>query len=283
MQDALAQAGVGGTVILQSGYHFESETIVIDHSVDIVGEEGAVIEASTVAHDDIAPALHISNTSDVLVEGVTLLQAPGNAGNVGILVQNAPDVTLRENGLAGFEVGVFVQNGPRIDISDNTIVDMDRFGILHLNGLHASITNNTVDSVGIHGIWLGDEKGQCRGNTVSNAIAGILLCHLIEGPNLPDGTKSGAAQPATDWHVAGNECHDNVLGILVTDGATSNLLNNNDVWASTEVDILLEGDFVDVDGTYDPAAIGNTVVIGSHKNLSVWDFGFDNTVKGLKK
>jgi hypothetical protein len=133
---------------------------------------------------------------------------------------------------------------------------MNRFGILHLNGAHAAITNNTIDGIGVHGIWLGDEKGQCHGNEVSNAVVGILLCHLIQGPDLPDGSISGAEQPATRWHVANNEVQDTVIGILATDGATLNLLNNNDVSSTEVVDILLEGELIEDGVVLFPAAFG---------------------------
>ena len=278
LEDAIAEAGPDGTVLLESGAHSESSRVVVDIPVSIIGEEGAVLEVIKIGF-----GLHILDTEDVLVEGVSFFPPAGERGDVGILIQDSPHVIIRNNAFAGLETGIFVHGGDHVEIAGNVFTDIARWGFIHVNGAHARVTGNVMDGIS-NGMFLCSTKGQCYDNAISNTGVGILLCRFGDGWVVwPDGSSDGAAQPATQWHVANNKIEHTAIGILPTDGAYRNLINNNEISSSADVDILLEGEFIDEDGVFYPAAIENTVTLGKYKNVTVWDFGIDNKINGVKK
>jgi nitrous oxidase accessory protein NosD len=254
LEDAIATAGPHGTVVLEGGLHSESATVTIDIPVRIVGEDDAILEVHTIPDDDppfeINAALHIYRTAGVVVDGLTLRPTAVPAGD-GILIQDSPHVTLKNNAISGFNVGVWVQRGNHARITRNVLESM-RFGAIIVNGTQVSITSTVV---------------------------GILLCQLL-GPFVwPDGVEEDAALPATRWLVANNDSHNNVVGYVLTDGANMNLLSNNAASDNTDFDILLEGEF-DEPPDYFPPASQNLIVLGRYKDLSVLDDGVDNVVIG---
>jgi parallel beta-helix repeat protein len=285
LADAIAAAGPHGTVVLEAGLHTESGPVTIGIPVSIIGEEGAVLEVATVPDDTPPymndPALYIFGTHHVVVEGLTLVPKTVPA-NLGIVVQDSSNVSVRNNTIADFDSGIFVHRGDRADISGNLLEDM-RFGVIVLNGAQVHVSGNTIRRMEVHGVWLCDAKGQCQFNDISETVVGILLCRLDADFIWPDGSTGAAEQSATQWHVANNTVHDNFIGIVATDGANRNLINNNDITSSELEDILLEEEFVEEDGTVYPPSFKNIVTLGKYKDVSVWDFGVDNRINGVKK
>jgi hypothetical protein len=290
---AIASAGPHGTVIVESGLHRESGTVTVNIPVAIIGEAGAIIEGSTVPNgeggppDFIEPVLHINGTRGVLVQGVTIQPAPEAIGNTAVLVQNSPKTTIRDNAIVDHEYGIVVQGGDHALIEGNRIEDSIIFGVLNINGRHVRVIGNEILRTGVFGIWLCDRGGQCMFNVTNDGFIGIMLCRFAEGDAvLPDGSSDGASSTATQWHVANNESTGNGLfGILVTDGANNNTLNNNaasgnNVFGAGVPDILLDSEFTDDNGNYFPPSSENVVALGSHKDVTVVDLGVDNVVSG---
>ena len=280
---ALASAGPKGIVVVESGMHYESSTVVIGHEVTIIGEAGAIIEGNTTPNlddgppDFIDPVLHIHGARGVVIEGLTIQAAAGSVGNTAILIQDGPKTTIVGNDISGHEYGVVVQGGDHTEILVNSIHDISIFGILNINGQHVRISANTITRVGVFGIWLCDSNGICQFNSISQCFFGVMLCRFAEGDAvLPDGSSEGARSTATQWQLSNNESYENIVfGFLLTDGANNNILANNAAWDNGFVDILLDSEFEDF-----PASFENIIALGSYGDLSVLDFGIDNKISG---
>ena len=100
LEAAIAQAGQGGTVVLRSGLHTESETVTVDRRVNIVGEQGSILEVDTDPMFDYAvalePALHILEASGTVIWGVTM-RPQGPIGGTAVLVEDSQGVVLAFN------------------------------------------------------------------------------------------------------------------------------------------------------------------------------------------
>ena len=110
-----AKAGAGGTVIVKSGVHTESGTVVISAPVSIIGETGAVIESGTSPSTTyplaIVAVLDIKNTHDVKVRGISLGPQGGGTSNCTMLIESSPVVQILNNNVTEFQFGVWVEHG----------------------------------------------------------------------------------------------------------------------------------------------------------------------------
>jgi len=285
LADALAQAGPGGTVLLRSGLHTESGTVKIEQRVKIVGESGAVLEVNTGSWPDqrayVEPALHVLNTSKVVIWGVEI-RPKTDPGGVAILVENSPHTVIGKTGLYNHQFGIIVQGGDHTWIWKNTVVTTDSrwpdtftpIGIVVSVGGHVKVARNDVSNA-FSGIFASDEKGHMWGNqSYGNAFAGVILCNFTPIPG-PGTTTIQAEFSATRWKISKNNAHNNTVGYLVLDGANRNLLANNAASNNAPLnDIELFGDI----GL--PTSFENYVVAGRYKDITIKDCGVDNKVHG---
>ncbi|MCA9216179.1 MAG: right-handed parallel beta-helix repeat-containing protein [Planctomycetales bacterium] len=263
---AIASAGPGGTVLVESGMHIESASVVVDIPVKIIGQPGAIIESATTPTHGAAQgeaALHVDGTHDVLIEGLTI-QSP-SVSNIGILIEDSPGVTVQNNQISGHEVGVLVDGGDHTVIRGNEIVGIDDgVGIVNSLGRHTQIFGNDVSHFFI-GVFASDAKGRMQFNNVSDNFIGMFFCKWD-------------TVTASGWHVANNEVSGNaIIGVLVRDGANTSRFINNAV-SGNGTDIQMDGELVFPDVTF-PRSFDNLVALGKHKDISVINDG-DNRVNG---
>jgi hypothetical protein len=269
---AIAEAGPGGTVLVESGLHEESAAVIVDISVNIIGEPGAIVRVKTELSGGFGEAaLLIQGADHTLVEGISL-EGASDEGNVAIRIVDSHHVTVRNNVITDHLFGVAIESGDYAEIRGNEIIGLPdteffKIGIVNSNGTHTRIIGNEVSGFNT-GIFAAGIKGHLQFNSVHDNDTGILLCQTPV-----------ADSPATRWHVANNNAYDNVFwGYAVTDFATNNFLvnnaaSNNGVDVEDGADILLDGDPF-------PPSIETLVAVGSHKGLDVLDFGIDNKVNG---
>lgn len=96
---------------------------------------------------------------------------------------------------------------------------------------------------------------------------------------LPSGGLTGAEFPATNWKCKNNQSTHNAWGYLVIDGASDNLLEDNDASDNAAYDMELTGDTYRF-GFLTPASVNNKVKAGAYQNITIKDCGIDNTVIG---
>jgi len=291
LAEAIAAVGPGGTVLLQSGMHFESGTVEISAPVTLVGKRGAVLESVTTPAGAypllVEAALHVRGTTNVTIKGLELRPAAGSDGNCAVLIEDADDVLVADNTIQGYQFGVLNQGGDGVEITGNRIRVSTRWqtgevpeahGIVNINGLGTRITDNRV-SDGLFGIWACDRDGRASGNTVSTSFIGLILCKVPNESFLISGQDRPSATSGAGWQVHGNFASANDWGYLVIDGANNNTLTNNAASGSGTYDMELTADTFRF-GFLTPAAFDNTVNAGAHKNLVIKDCGNNNTVTG---
>jgi len=291
LADAIAAVGPGGTVLLQSGTHFESGTVEISAPVTLVGKRGAVLESVTTLAGAyplvVEAALHIRGTTGVTVKGIDFRAPAGSNGNCAVLIEDANDVLVADNRIQGYQFGVLNQGGDGVEITGNRIRVStlwqtgevpEAHGIVNINGLGTRITDNQV-SDGLFGIWACDRDGRASGNTVSTSFIGLILCKVPNENFLISGQDRASASPGAGWQVHGNFASANDWGYLVIDGANNNTLTNNAASGSGTYDMELTSDTFRF-GFLTPGSFDNTVNAGAHKNLVIKDCGNNNTVTG---
>ncbi|UCD49459.1 MAG: right-handed parallel beta-helix repeat-containing protein [Phycisphaerales bacterium] len=285
---AIAEAGPGGQVVLEAGVHKESGTVLVDTTVSIVGQDGAVLEAATTPGSAIPvavePALHIK-AAGARVSNLSIRAPKGATANCAILIEDAPDVEISDNTITDHQLGILIQNGHRAQIQGNRIrivstpdSGLPENGIVVINGDYVTIRDNWVSHAFV-GIFLSGSQGDASGNTTTESFLGVIFCNPTELYAI-SGQPAVAHTAATGWIVYQNASFANSWGYIVIDGANNNTLVNNSAALNAMYDIELAGDSMRF-GFLTPASYDNMVVQGlDYQGLKVKDCGTNNEVRG---
>ncbi len=282
LADAIAEAGPNGRVVVKSGMHFESSTVVVDIPVRIDGEDGAVISLHT--EPDLAgwvlnPALHVLNTSGARISGLTI-RSPQGSGNTGILVQDAPDTWLVNNEVGPHQFGVILQDSPRTRAYDNTIEGNGNIWGFIIASDFVKLKGNRVSGYSIN-IFIGGKRGIAYKNHASgnSGFTNFLLC-TPQFYTLPDGTFLARDEKYTThkWIVTSNTAENKGRNYVVMDGANTSKLYQNRSLNAGNHDILLNGD---IPSQGFPTSADNTVIsIGNYRDYRIQDCGQNNRIIG---
>jgi parallel beta-helix repeat protein len=277
---AIAAAGRGGTVLVKSGLHTESGTVLVLSPVRIVGEAGAILESQTVASTTqptvIEPALHIRGASGTVVRGLEFRPPADTEGNYAIVIEDSGSVAIRRNLIHGYEGGVMLQNANNATIAGNTIQVNPAFadmGIVVINGRGARIDGNAV-SGGLFNIWACDRGGEASGNLLTGGLVGLILCKVPAGAYVVSGVPRGSDGPGQGWSVRGNNATGNTWGYLAIDDGNNSTFADNQASGNFLYDMELAGDSMRF-GFLTPSSFLNTV---KQKGMLVKDCGRDNRV-----
>ncbi|MEM1118991.1 MAG: right-handed parallel beta-helix repeat-containing protein [Bacteroidota bacterium] len=286
---AIAEVGVGGTVILEAGDHFESSTVNIQQSVTIRGEAGAVLISDVQATSQVVileAAIHIQNAYNVVIIGVSF-KPSAEVGGTGILVDNAERTFLVNNTLNDFEFGIVLEQGNRARIINNEVNTTSAWttgfvpfahGLMIINGDDTRVIGNTFTN-SFFGAWTCDESGLNLGNTTTGNFAGNVLCNVPAGAfTMPSGQTVGSAKPGTNWLTIANKSFGNSnTGYLIIDGAADNYLSGNEAGDNGAYDFEFTGESQRF-GFPMPTSSGNQAIIGGE--YTVKDCGMENVITG---
>lgn len=292
LQAAVDAAGDGGAVVLLAGAHTESNTTTISHAVTIVGERGAVLKVDTQvdpADFDIDPALHVLNTSNVVIWGLELGPV-GAIGSTAILIERSSHVVVGNNRIHDYQNSVILQHGDAARIWGNHVVVTGAWqtgdlaeadGIMLVNGDNVSIAANDVSN-GVFGVFASDRNGTLTGNNLHENFVGVIFCKIPAGGfRLPTSEPIGSEVSANHWTSKLNRTTGNLnAGQLVIDGANNNLLVSNASSSNGTYDIELVGESTRF-GICTPTSFDNTVrAVGPFQHVVIKDCGQNNTVIG---
>ncbi|MCB0602285.1 MAG: hypothetical protein KDC28_13695 [Saprospiraceae bacterium] len=290
LADAIAEAGEGGTVVLESGMHTENNRVVLNVPIKLTGEPDAVLvvhspDARSYVND---PGILIE-ADKVEISNIHFLPDTDLGGNC-IWIHSADKVNIHHNNFDLFELSIINDAGDQMRVHANTIVGADIWlsdfsvevhGVINMNGRSASITNNNVTGC-IFGIWSCDKGGINMGNETTACLYGQILCNVPEDIYTdPYGNLTGSHNPGNHWILALNNSHDNYdTGFVIIDGANYNLLVSNKAADNANYDFEF---------TKDTDRFG-FLVPGSHDNRGyfktgqiVKDCGVDNKIYGGDK
>jgi parallel beta-helix repeat protein len=281
---AIASAGANGTVIVKTGTHTESGTVLIGNPINIIGEPGSILQCGTSPSPPfpitVIATLDIQNTENVLVRGLQF-EPLGASANCAVLIERSLGVRVLDNTITGFELGVVLQYADQATIRGNTVSGNPFYGIVIVNGASAMVSDNAV-SEAVFGIFAGDRDGAALHNSVSACFVGTILCHLPPDTLIISGDTTGAHTRCNGWHIEGNSATGNAWGYEVIDGSYNNLLVNNAASNNAEYDIELAGDTTRY-GFFAPASHDDVVIAGSQTGLVVKDCGTHDVIHGEVK
>ena len=282
---AIAAAGRGGTVLVQTGLHTESGGVTIVEPVSIVGAPGAILEVSTSAvtvYPLVVDAAFHVRANGVRIQGLEIRPPAATTGGAAILIEDAASVAVTGNTIREHQFGVLIQRGDSATVSGNTM-DIasgwatgalpEAHGVVVINGRSARIEGNSIRSA-LFGIWACDRQGRATANLVADNFIGLILCNVPTGNFLISGSDAGSGTPGREWTVRSNTAANNGWGYLVIDGANNNSLQDNAATGSQFYDLELTMDTYRF-GFLTPASYENTV---KEKNLVVKDCGNGNRV-----
>ena len=290
---AIAEAGPGGTVLIESGLHSESGTVLIEHQVSLIGEEDAVLIFDTEPIEILGyvePALHFRNAPRSLVRGINF-EVAGPVGGAAIIVEDSDRTVINRCSMEEFQFGIMIQNSDWVYAIRNTIAAsplwltqttiFQSFGIVVVNGQRARVYSNTL-SGGITGIWACDRRGYIVGNEFFGNLEGIILCKVPSEYNylLPNGDLMAAEFSGEKWAVFYNDSHDNFdYGYQIIDGAASNFLVQNTASDNLSGAYEFAGETTRFGLTNpSPTSANNIAWIGNGD--SYLDCGLDNQIVG---
>ena len=290
LQDAINEAGPGGTVKLLAGEHIENQMVRIEYKINLIGENGSILKMDNpilpITPGQVIPGIYLKDASKSVIRGIEF-RPVGEASGAAILVESSSETSIVSNKFYDFQFSINIERSDRVKIMHNRITGTplwltgavsDALGITIINGKQASIINNHVSTT-IFGIWPCDRGAVSWGNSTSGNFIGQLLCKVPpESFITPDGEAIGADLPSTQVLMALNTSNDNFFaGYVAIDGAEKNVLLGNKASGNANYDIELVGDSERF-GILTPTSVNNTVY--SFPQLTIKDCGLNNQVFG---
>ncbi len=292
---AIEQAGVGGTVMLASGTHIESQALTINKRVKIEGEDGASlffpnVNAPMEIPKEIVPAIHVKDAERVWLSNFTLSTGTAEASRYGILIQNSNRTRVEGLNIIGFQDGIFIDGGDRCQIISNRIVGVfDQFpqlvhwGITNSSGRRTVIFNNDITNFAV-GIFFSDTRGLAFSNTVEvstpGGTIGIIWCTVPAWQVYPEGDFVSAAEPARAWRAYNNTCIGALFNYLIIDGSSSAISIQNESIDAGLYDFEIAGESQRFGFTTPTSANSLIISVGAYIDASIKDCTGDNTIIG---
>ncbi|MCB9296317.1 MAG: hypothetical protein H6559_24850 [Lewinellaceae bacterium] len=284
LQKAIDSVGPFGTVLVESGMHYESGTVTATHPVRIIGEPGAVIQSTTAPDAEFpyvgAPALYLNGAERSFIQGLRFVPDPATGmGGTAILVANSDRVNIRDNDFEAYFQAVLVHKSDYVRIFYNRAEGLYSEGFANFNsqgysivsGNNAYLRGNTAEDFWIN-YFVSDKDGILYKNTATGGVYGFFLCAYGEGAmELPDGTSVGAEFPATNWLAYRNTAQGMSTAYLVIDGANNSRLINNMAREYTDYGVEFAG-ITERFGGVLPASFDNKFAIGGR---DFWEFDPD--------
>ena len=304
LQQAISDICEGGIIYLAAGEHVQTEPVVVNKSVLLIGREGAILKlAAGAPHPLIPDETGVTNGNIQMEVGLRFVNAPNSLvqniefqpvnqyGSVALMMDHSPGSGVMFNTMNGFQFGTVIEYSDRMVIMHNNITTMDLWlndfsytdahGIMVINGRSVYIAENAV-AQSVFGIWGCDEWGTMENNTVSDGYVGIILCNVPANYfTIPGGTVTGSQRPGTGWKVRQNSVSNSFAeNYLIIDGANQNIIVNNASSNPGTYDMELTTETFRFGSPPAPEAHDNTVIVGDHANFRVKDCGTNNSVEG---
>lgn len=287
LADAIAQAGVNGKVVVKSGNHYESGTVLITNSVRLEGENGARIlfdNSPSINGGNIVvkPAIHVKNCNFTKIKNL-IIEPQGEIGSNAIFLENARFTRIEKNEIKNFVNSVWLSDrSERGSIYDNEVTydvagSSGNWGMTIESGSAVNIKGNQTSGYAV-GIFISDRNGKVKENELTNCTIGILACTVQGTFELPDGNALQNAKPCENYKVMYNEAYNNYWNYLIIDGAIKNFYYRNQAWNPGLYDLELAGPTSRF-GAPSPTSANNFVVNYSN-NIVTKDCGVDNVVLG---
>lgn len=292
--EAIAAAGDGAYVVVGSGTYTENQSIVIDGSITIFAEDGAVLEgglrAETGASESVVNVtgldIDVAGTNyGIYLNGTDLtlnvtnvdIDGGGSATSRGIINQSSTDPIINVSGgsLTNLQSGSYLNPGATLNI-DGAYIAGNTAGIGTDDPAALNITNSTFDgneeAIGISGDH-DNSNVTLSNNDYVTGTDQVLVYFARENPvAIP-----GELQDATIVQAVETDTKEDLAVVVGTDGADVIVDNASE----TVIDLSAGGsDFVLL--TMDGASDGYNQILnftaGSAEGSDALAFRFDDAV-----
>lgn len=286
-----------GIIRLAAGTHSESGTVTINKKIKIVGDNGAILVVNTqptiVPEEPLQPAIHVNGVEGFCIENIEL--RPSDAiGGTGFILEQSNNSCITNCKIYNHQYSICIQASDDVKIKGNRLECANGWktgtgpaahGILLINGKRAHIESNHI-SQAIFGAWIGDLGGYFIDNTIEDNYIGVVPCAIPDSSAvMPRSNVAYTMIPGSFWTVSNNVCRNNGVGILLYDGASECVVENNDCSNNTIIDIELGKQQEAGEGSLNlPFPVDRTkknkVIGGNFPNVRVRDCGWGNQVIG---
>ncbi|KAA3637479.1 MAG: hypothetical protein DWQ02_06680, partial [Bacteroidetes bacterium] len=133
LQDALNNAHRFQRIIFRSGDHYEYSTVVIEKTVHIVGEPGAVLYFDNefpgyIENLPVKTGIHLKNASGSRIEGLDM-RPMVTPGTMAIFLDDSPYCKIVNNTMTDFIYPLWASNGSdRVSVYDNVLTGIGGSG-----------------------------------------------------------------------------------------------------------------------------------------------------------
>lgn len=280
--DALDSASDGDTIYLQPGIY--SESLAVNKTVCITGQEGAVIEGGIriLADGVLLSGITIRGSGIILSSNGSRIDGCNVSGCTGsgiVITGSGSSIvnsSITRNGLVGIEIW-----GSNNTVRRNRIDANDDCGII-VHGADNVLEGNAILENLHDGVEIEGSSNLIAGNNVSMSRgAGIEILNMSSGNVVEGNTIHGSGEcgieviESYENNITGNILRGNGFGIK-TERATNNLISGNTVHNSAEDGIIISDESrcntvhknnvssnhvagVRIKGSKDNVVIGNSV------------------------
>lgn len=285
---AIASAGPGDVIVLESGKHTQNGTVTIDKSVSITGYDATLHFTGTAFNPTLlfSAAFHIKpNAAYTTIRGINFTNSDAFPG-VCVFNNGAEGIRLINNSMENWAFGILSYSASYCVFSKNrinastlwrTIPGYNTMGIVISDGDHNHIIDNVVKN-GLFGIFTGGTMGIDFKNYTYNCAFGQILCKFTPDVITINGTLISTQGSTNNWLVMFNNAENNFQsGYLVVDGANKNHMDHNKAANNAVYDIEVAG-ATTAFGYPTPAAFDNSV--SAYTALKIKDCGINTKIRG---
>ncbi len=246
IQNTINNMSDGDTLNFEEGT-YNDICIYVDKSITINGNGAQLIgyehpNENTTPNKVIAPTpaggysatnyatLYVLNTTNVVINGVTVVGQDPAYGQAAIFANSANNLTIEKTTVKGGYWGIYLEYCADGTIKDNTIQNQEAIGIINFGSARTLIANNKVINAKNHGIDARHGTGpnvQIIDNTVIGAKEGIYLMH-------------------SKGHTAAGNTLINCTTSSITCYGSGQITLSNNTLQKSRIGILLGGGYYDI-------------------------------------
>lgn len=220
ISQALAHAGDGDTIVVQSGVY--QENLQVNKSISITGQD----PKTTILHgaggiDRGGNPVVALNAPDSKIEGFTIKSQTYKNTNLyatGIIIR-ADNCTIENNIIQGNYIGIFCSVQSHLQITGNTITGNLKDGMRFYGGSYNTISGNNIIDNAVSGLALQGYSNTVTNNTFEGNTRGLGLgssYSVVYGNHFNSNTESGIWLASTKSIIAVNDFSNNKWGVFIT-------------------------------------------------------------------
>jgi hypothetical protein len=227
---ALAAVADGGEIWMLGSANYNTSTVNIDKSVNILAIPGVV--GSIVAIG--GPAISIATAGvNVTLRNLVIAPLAGGGGTDGISMTNGSSLTVEKCQIANVAgTGIFVANSVSVQVTDTTIRDNGVHGLWLTNGASGTVARSLITGNGTNGIYVYSNGAV---TTIADIAYSTIGSNGSNGVLAASNVAAGVVQVSVrDSQVVDNSVGAGMLATSAASGVVTLTASNNVVSHNSE-------------------------------------------------